>query len=301
MNERSTTVIVNGAAGGGRCQKRAQDALGRLRDSGMELRISFTESAGHGSELARQAYEQGVRRFISVGGDGTSYEVINGLFPRPSGDEEKLVLGILPLGTGNSFLRDFGILDFEHALERLLAGVTRKVDVIRAEHRDGMIHYLNLLGLGFTAQAGDLMNRRFKSLGPLGYIAAVLFSMLRLKHPRDPISVDGGPVDGRPAVFLSFSNSKFTGGAMMMAPNADPSDGALDLIRVGDINRIELVRAFPKIFRGTHVAHPHVEAHQVRCVEFLEPRFQPCMIDGEIVELALTRLEVLPGAMEIMA
>ena len=300
MTERRRTyVIVNGAAGGGRCAGRCVPALDALRREGFDLEVAHTTGAGHATELARAALASGHRRFVSVGGDGTTFEVINGLFPEAEG--AGVELGLLPLGTGNSFLRDFGILDSDAALANLRRWRPRPVDVIRAVHRDGTLYFLNLLGLGFTARAGDLMNRRFKALGPAGYVAAVLVSVAGLAKPVDPVQLDDEPyADARAAVFLVFSNSKFTGGAMKMAPEADPTDGFLDVVRAGAISRLGLVRTFPKIFRGRHVEHPQVEQSRAKRVVFAEPRQQPVMVDGEILHLALESLEVVPGALSVV-
>lgn len=292
-------VVVNGAAGGGRCAGRCEPALDALRAAGFELEVAHTEGPGHATELARAAFAKGHRRFVSVGGDGTAFEVINGLFPEAEG--EQVELGLLPLGTGNSFLRDFAILDPEAALSALRSWDPQPVDLVKATHREGTFHYMNLIGLGFTARAGDLTNRRFKALGPAGYVAAVLVSVAGLEKPIDPIKIDDGDYgDARPAVFLTFSNSKYTGGAMMMAPDADPTDGYLDVIRAGDIGRASLVKTFPKIYAGRHLEHPRVEQQRAKKVEFLEPREQPVMVDGEIMHLALESLEVRPRALSVV-
>lgn len=296
-------AIVNGAAGGGRCRERAAEALASLAERGVPIDPPrFTEAAGHATALAREAWAKGRRRFLGVGGDGTSYELVNGLFPLASDAAEVPTLASLPLGTGNSFLRDFGIQDADAAMDAIAAARCRKVDVIRVHHADGVLHYLNLLGLGFMATAGDLTNKRFKRFGAAGYVAAVLTTVVNLEHPLDVIRIDDDPYpDARPAAFLSFSNSQYTGGAMRMAPAADPSDGFVDMIRCGAIGRADLVATFPKIFRGAHVEHRLVETRRARRVDFLEPREQPCMIDGEIVLLSLRSLEVLPGVLEVMA
>lgn len=291
-------AIVNGAAGGGRGKERFASARKRLEAGGITLEVRYTERPGHATEIARAADAAGERRFLCVGGDGTTFEVLNGLFPR---DRADVTLTSLPLGTGNSFLRDFGIVGEEAALSAILRGREREVDVVRMTHAAGTLHYVNLLGLGFTAAVGKLTNDRFKGFGVLGYVAAVIAEVASLEHPVDPIRVDGGATDARPAAMLVFSNSKYTGGAMMMAPKADVSDGQLDVIRIGPLSRASLLRQFPKIFSGTHVDGPDVEESHARSVEFVDGREQPCMIDGEILVLAPRRLEVLPRALRVVA
>jgi len=289
-------AIVNGAAGGGRCRGRAEDLLAELDVA----EVCFTESAGHASELAKRALEDGHRRFLSVGGDGTSYEVLNGLFPHEV--TEPIELGLLPLGTGNSFLRDFSVESESDALARLKRGQTRAVDVVRTTHAGGVLHYMNLLTIGFISNAGDLTNRRFKRVGDKGYLAAALICAARLEHPVDPIRVDGARYgDARPASFLCFSNSQYTGGAFHVAPHADPTDGELDIVRALPMNRVRFVRNLLKAYEGKHVEDEKVEESRAKVVEFLEPRERVVMLDGEIEKLTLERLEVLPGALQVIA
>ena len=130
--------------------------------------------------------ERGCPEFLAVGGDGTAYEIVNGLFPearRPGGP-----LGFLPLGTGNSFLRDFTARGVEHTIEALKNGSRRSCDVIRFVTRRANFTYLNLLSLGFPADVGELTNRRFKRWGELGYILGVFCAAGRLETPSVPTS-----------------------------------------------------------------------------------------------------------------
>ncbi len=294
-------AIVNGAAGGGRCKAEAQKALPRLREAGYEFEVHETTRPGEATDIARTKYQSGARKFLSVGGDGTSYEVINGIFPRGS-EPDPVTLGILPLGTGNSFLRDFKITNGDQAMTALIAGKTRSVDVIRATHAQGAVYYINLLSIGFSAVVVSLTNRRFKSFGPAGYAMAVITSVTRLGHPSFPLSLDGeNHIDMRPCTLLSFSNSRFTAGTMMMAPTADPTDGKVDLIRVGALSRTELLSAFPRIYKGTHLSHPKIEHTRAREVTFADSKRHDVMVDGEVLELSLRSLHVLPGALQVIA
>lgn len=295
----SLFTVVNPAAGGGRCGKRAPAALDALRREGLELEVHHTREAGEATELVRKAWTDGWRRFLGVGGDGTNCEIINGLFPIEG--DERPTLGLLPLGTGNSFLRDFGLTDPNTALLAIARGDTQRCDVVKATHAGGTLHYINLLSIGFTAQAGSLTNRRFKPLGAVGYVAAVLITAARLELPVFPFRIDDGDLDERPCVLVSFSNSRYTAGAMMMAPHADTTDGALDVIRIGEMSKLAFVRRFPGFFAGRHVDLPVVEESRAKRIELCLPGPIDVMVDGEVQHLLLQSIEVIPGALELIA
>ena len=128
-----------------------------------------------------------------------------------------------------------------------------------------------------------------------------VLEVVRLKARPIPHRLDGGPLDASPCVFLSFSNSRCTGGTMQMAPDADATDGRLDVIRVGALGRLELLRTFPKIYEGRHLEHPKNSATTCTSVVFEPAVARDAMIDGEVIRLALQRLDVVPGALEVVA
>ena len=227
-------AIVNPAAGGGRSRQLLSAALERLRAANIQVDVRVTSSLGHATHIAREAWSQGYRKFISVGGDGTSYEIVNGLFPLTEGAETP-TLGFLPLGTGNSFLRDFSDQGVEYAMESLIAGRSRQCDVLRLRHREGVLHYINLLSVGFTADVATMRSRRFSGWGEAGYQTSIFICLARFRRRPFPLSVDGQEnVDRRPCLFLTLNNSKFTGGTMMIAPDAATDDGLIEYVRWTD-------------------------------------------------------------------
>jgi len=294
-------AVVNPAAGGGRCGKLASAALDRVRELGLEVEISQTGHAGEATELARTAYEKGFRNFLAVGGDGTAYEIVNGIFPHAL-TGGRVALGFLPLGTGNSFLRDFTSRGVEHTLEALKSRRRRSCDVILLHHANGDIYFLNLLSLGFPADVGELTNRRFKRWGELGYIFGVLTRLATLKHLAFPHRVNSAiEWDRRPCLFLTFSNSKFTGGKMMIAPKADPSDGQIEYVRWAPVGRMQLLRTFPRLFTGTHIDHPLASRASAQRIDFQLDGPVNAMVDGEIFRLECRSMEILPGALDVIA
>jgi diacylglycerol kinase (ATP) len=295
-------AIVNRAAGGGRAGKLSAAALDNLRASGIQVDAVNTSGPGDATQLAREGYTKGYRNFISVGGDGTGYEIVNGIFPEALHHSDRVALGFLPLGTGNSFLRDFSKNGLQHATEALLAGKRRRCDVLKLTHSAGVLYYINLLSVGFTADVTALANRRFKSLGEAGYILAVLGSLMRLKRRAFPLRLDGAiEFDTGRCLFLTFNNSKYTGGKMMIAPKAESDSGLIEYVRWGAIGRLALLKNFPTLFDGTHLKHPRASRSSATRIEFQLEGPIDVMVDGEVLTIQPKLLEVLPGALDVIA
>jgi diacylglycerol kinase (ATP) len=293
-------AVINPAAGGGRSRKLVPEALDRLRAGGIRLDVIETTAPGQGARLARDAYARGYRKFIAVGGDGTSYEVVNGLFPRRESDEPA-TLAFLPLGTGNSFLREFSDRGVEHAIAALLAGRSQPCDVLRLRHAAGVLHYINLLSMGFAADVATLRARRFSGWGELGYQSSIFISLARFRRRPFPVQVDGEvEIDRRPCLFLTFNNSKFTGGTMMIAPKAEVNDGLIEYVRWGPIGRLGLIRNLPTLYDGTHIHHPLAERREAKRIDFHLDAPVDVMVDGEVLTLQCQTLDVLPSALKVV-
>jgi diacylglycerol kinase (ATP) len=158
-----------------------------------------------------------------------------------------------------------------------------------------------LLSFGFTAQAGALTNRRFKSVGEAGYLLATLVCWIKLNYPTYPLRVDySAELDVRPCTYLTFSNSRYTGGKLLIAPFADPTDGLIELTRVGTLKRLDFARTFPRIFSGTHMDHPLISRQTAQRVDFQIPMPIDVMIDGEVVRCLPQSVEVLTRALDVM-
>jgi diacylglycerol kinase (ATP) len=291
-------TIVNPAAGGGRCGKLAPAALERLRSAGLELEVRTTRAPGEAVVLANSAYAEGYRNFIAVGGDGTGFEIVNGLFPAAA-SEGRATLGFLPLGTGNSFLRDFSERGADYAIEAILTRRRRPCDVFRLNHAGGTLFYINTLNIGFAADVATVTNRHLKRLGELGYLVGVLVSLARLRRRPFPLRADGER-DDRRCLFLAFSNSKYTGGKMMIAPHASIDSGAIEYVHWGPIGRFGLVRNLATLFDGSHIRHPLASRRAATRIEFDIGTPVDVVIDGEVLTLEVESLEVLRNALDVM-
>jgi YegS/Rv2252/BmrU family lipid kinase len=264
------------------------------------LEVVETSRSGDATRIARERFAQGYRRFIAVGGDGTSYEIVNGLFPEAQGGEPP-VLGFLPLGTGNSFLRDFTKEGVEGAMQALFAQRTHACDVMRMRHKDGTIYFINLLSVGFAADVNATRSRTFAGWGEPGYILSIFLRLAQLRRRPFPLRIEGeGNPDTRPCLFLTFNNSKFTGGTMMIAPNAQVDDGLVEYVRWGPIGRVGLIRNLSTLYDGTHINHPLAERLAARRIDYELSGPVDVMVDGEALTLHLERLDVLPSALRVV-
>ena len=292
-------AIVNPAAGSGRAGKLAGPKLAELREKGLSIDVIASGAPGHTAQLAREAYAQGYRHFLAVGGDGTAHEILNGIFALGP-PARRVALGFLPFGTGNSFLRDFSKDGASASVAALLAGRTRPIDLLRLTHTKGVIYSFNLLSVGFAADVAAITNRRFKFLGHLGYLVGIFVRLAQLQRRAFPLRSDDETTwDERRCLFLSLNNSKYTGGTMLVAPDADPSDGLIEFVRWGPIGRLKLLYLLPRLYDGTITQHPLASRKAVRKVEFNIGEPVDVTIDGEVFTLEMQTLEILPAAVDI--
>ena len=317
-------AIVNPAAGGGRSAKLVGPALERLRKGGLEVDDVSTGAPGDAVQLAREAYARGYRRFLAVGGDGTGHEILNGIFgggmiagraaaQRATAERRtavgkatehpaagRVAMGFLPLGTGNSFLRDYTREGAAASLQALLERRTRSIDLMRLTHSTGEMYSFNLVSVGFTANVGALTNRHFKPFGHLGYLLGVFVRLAQLRPLTFAVRCDEDQEwDTRPCLFLTFNNSAYTGGTMWIAPSADASDGLIEYVHWGPIGRLAALRMLPTIYDGRHMQHPQASRRAVRHVEFNMPSAVDVMVDGEVLALQCRTLDIVPAAVDV--
>jgi diacylglycerol kinase (ATP) len=303
LPELKTMLVLNPRAGKGKGLKSfaaIRELLGRgIKD--MEVRVS--EYAGHAFQIGRDAARNGYERILSVGGDGTPFEIVNGLYAagRP---KQPVELGMIPAGTGNSFLRDFSTPSWRDAVANILSGRRRQVDLVEISYKrddeEVRQYYLNILGVGLIADILKLTNEKLKVLGSLGYSLAVVLRLAKGMRNRMRLAVDGRVLEIVDSA-LVVSNSKFTGGAMKIAPMADTQDGKVDMVIFQEVNRRDILNIFARVFKGTHVGHPKVKTVRAAEITIDSDPQEMLMADGELLGRTPLRLKVLPGELAILA
>jgi diacylglycerol kinase family enzyme len=173
--------------------------------------------------------------------------------------------------------------------------------VLRLTHKQGVVHYINLLSMGFSADVAMMRAHRFSGWGEPGYQASIFICLARMKRRPFPLRVDGeGQIERRRCLFLTFSNSKYTGGTMMIAPKAEVNDGLIEYVRWGPIGRVGLIRNLSTLYDGTHINHPLAERRAAKRIDFQLESPVDVMVDGEVLTLHCESLDVLPSVLNVV-
>ena len=300
-------VIVNPKAGSGRGLTDWPIISNQMNKAGIDFSCVFTEHKYHGVELTVKAVNDGYRKIVAIGGDGTINEIVNGLFIQQKVKPSEISLAVIPAGTGNDWLRMFGIPNtYSKAVQSIVEHRTILQDVglvtfyeTRIKHQ----RYLaNVAGMGFDA----LVNRFFNRLKEEGHYSKsmylrgtfrTLFSY-RAKHfvvkVDDKLMYDG-------AVFTAAVGiGKFNGGGMNQMPNAVIDDGLFDVTVVKRMNPLKVLYHFRKLYNGKIYTIPKVMARQGKCIAVETTPESPIEIDGEAMGYSPFTFELLPQSIKVV-
>ncbi|MEZ4704305.1 MAG: YegS/Rv2252/BmrU family lipid kinase [Bdellovibrionota bacterium] len=295
-------IIYNPRAGGGtmrpiRSVNDYDQFIQRVRKAKMkhiDHQVKTTEYSTHADQIGRHMYYDGIREFVVIGGDGTIHEAVNGIMEAMRKDPAgRVKLGIVPRGTGNSFVRDLPQTDEANLWNAICEDRWHPCDVVKIRLDYGFLYSINLISIGFVAEVAKLRNKYFWPFGSMGYIMAVLSKLVTLSPKTYHYSFNGQDYS-KPMTFLSINNSRFTGGSMKMAPDAKYDDKKFDVIEVGPMSPLRLLAAFPKIFSGKHISMPEVTASQSTLLQFDPLLEADLMIDGEVIRAKVEEISILP-------
>lgn len=293
--------IVNPTAGGGRGLEVWREVERALPGLGIAADHRLTHGPGTATELAAAACRAGHTLVVGIGGDGTIQEIVNGLVGADG--RSPATLAIIPGGTGNDFSKMLGIpRDSVEALTTIFQGQTRRLDLGRAYGGTGdhPRYFVNIAGVGFDAEVAAFLNRRPKRLpAVLTYVYGALVILARYRPVRARITLDDRVLERR-CLLVSVCNGHAHAGGMRMCPEAKPDDGLLDICIAGDLGRLETLTLLPKVFSGRHTRHAKVELYTTKTItiEGDQPLF--VQADGEILGRVPVKIEVVPGALEVV-
>ena len=289
-------LIYNAYAAHKRAKKILPDVEACFNDKNIKFDLQLTDYPEHAVDIVGKADFSQYDGVIAAGGDGTLFEVINGYYKNP--DTGKIPLGVLPIGTGNAFARDFelDVSRWENAVEIIKLGKPRYVDVGKYHTHGQDYYFLNILGLGFVADVGKTAHK-LKIFGNVAYTFGVFYQMVFLKAYRVKIEADGKTFE-RENIFVEISNTRYTAN-FLMAPNAEIDDGLLDVTLLGKATRRRLIQCFPKIFTGEHIHLDEVEQFKAKKISVETDIPKVLTPDGELVGITPVQVECLHQAVPV--
>jgi len=292
MGVGSVVVLANPTAGHGKAGRNIGRIDGVLRNVGVAHEIRVSGSAAELEALARSSAEDGADVVAAFGGDGTVNLVANGLLGTDA------TLAVLPGGTADDFAASIGVKTLDAAARAIAEGTVVPIDVVRVEAAGGVRrHYVNIAGCGFDSEVNEAANGMRVKLGATGtYVAALLKTLPRFKPARFRIQLDDEMIEG-PHMLVIVGNSISYGGGMKVTPDASIVDGKLDVCLLAAMGTGSFLRAFPRVFRGTHVTHPKVRMARATRVRVEADRRVMVYADGERIGPAPASFEVLPGSL----
>ncbi|MFN8240833.1 MAG: diacylglycerol kinase family protein [Bacteroidales bacterium] len=302
----SCIAIVNPNAGNGKGKKDWKRIEGLFLREGITAVPQFTTCKGHAMELARKAVMEGHDRIITVGGDGTLNEVINGIFTQDKRDPRDIAVGLLPVGTGNDWGRMFGIpLVYEAAVKVIKENRQMRHDVGLVNYFTGDIqqkrYFINIAGLGFEALVVKKTNKQ-KDKGKSNtaiYFYNLLSSLLSYHITPADIYIDG--VKNSSKVFsVNVGNGRYCGGGMRQTPEALPYDGLLDITVIKEMGRLEIIRNLNLLYDGTILSHPKVDGYRASSVRVESESLLYAEADGESLGHTPAEFTVIPSAINII-
>lgn len=301
MTDSVLYCIANPTAARGKRKGQVCQILSFLEQNHIATEIRWTESPRHGVAIARELAQSGVTRIASMGGDGTAFEVINGIMG--SGRSQEVTLGIVPLGTGNSFLRDFDITSWQEAAWRIVRGNTQSVDlgrVIVLDH-DGVepVYFHNMIGFGLIAHACHLRHTRYPWMGDYAYHGAFFNLLFGMKSYSMQFQVEDGEKTRVCIPLAAICNSQFTGHNMRLSPRSLAQDGKLDFLYSDPLRAWELFKLFLALPSGNHIDYPKVRFHFVQSLDIQIEEIDYFMADGEVIPGKHLQIDVLPASLSL--
>ena len=301
MNARPLLIFANPTSGRGRGLRTATDVAGILRSSGVQVTVRFTNAAGDAERWAREIVAGGSeppRCIVACGGDGTVQEIANALADaRPSLGDACPALGLAPAGRCNDFARAFEVpTDPAMIADVLLTGRPTPTDLGRVNGR----YFCTVATAGVDAEVSSFVDTmRMPLRGTFAYLYGAIRVLIRYRPYDMTITGDFGVIE-RPMLLASTANTSCYGGAIHIAPDADPADGQLDLCIVDRVSRLRAIALIPSLLAGRHGRCPTVHFLRTRRLTIESPQPLELWADGERIARTPATIEVVPAALRVL-
>jgi diacylglycerol kinase (ATP) len=304
MQNGAWAIILNPYAKSGKAAKIAQKLIAQLDVLKIDYAIYETKGPGGGEACARQCMDEGYTRLLVAGGDGSIYDVLNGMLSHPQYNVDSYKLAVFPIGTGNDFARITKTSADPLHFAQLLGNMKfRRFDVGQIVRENKPFRYfINVAGLGFDAQVAAKANELKKKgySGLTTYLLALISTLFRYHDVDCTLRIDDGEPFRLPLFTILAGNGTHAGNGMRLAPDADPSDGYFHLTCVGKISRLKVVLNVHRIFGGTFKHFKEVKIYKARSLHIFPHDKVAIQADGELLETGAVEFRILPLAVEVL-
>ena len=302
-------IILNPTAASGGAGRKKGAIVRALTVGGAAPEVVQTEGPGDAGRLIREARRDGVECVVVVGGDGTLNDAAQGFLEADGSVARGPDLALIPSGTGGDFRRTFGLSDsIEEAAAHLLAATPRPIDLgllsVTSDSGERLRRaFINITSFGIGGLTDRIVNSSPKWMGgKAAFFLGTLRAMLVYRNVPVRVLVDGQPVLEAPIFNVALANARYFGGGMLIAPEADPSDGLLDVIALHDLSRVQGIALAQHIYKGSHLGQPGVLVARGKVIE-AEPLARGAEVlvdmDGETPGRLPIRAELAPGALRL--
>jgi YegS/Rv2252/BmrU family lipid kinase len=313
-NSNLPLVIVNPKSASGSTENRWAQIASDLRAHFGAFQVAFTKKQGDGISLARRGAAQGRKFIIACGGDGTINEVANGILESDNAGE--IELGVLPSGTGGDFRRTLGMpTGAREAAKGLQTGETKKIDVGRVTFlnhagAETSRYFLNVASFGLSAAIIERVKTKNKFdwlphdllRGKATFAFSTLQEVLDLNFTTVRVKIDEGEEKTLNTINFAVANSRYFGGGMKIAPDAQLNDGFFDIVNIGDMRTAKILLNAYTLYNGSHLNLEEVRHINARRVE-VKPADSKEEIrletDGELPGKLPAVFEIVPAALKV--
>ena len=300
-------IIINPKSGKKKFRKQRKYLFETLKHNGVEFDYRVTRFAGHASKIASAFVEQGYKNIMILGGDGTTSEVINGIFSANIEKTNDLKIALIPRGTGNDWGRFWGLTaDYKKSTEIFLKGKTQLIDVGKVEYdMEGKMeahYFINSIGLGLDAAVVNLTHRLKEVVGSHSFLYSVALLMALFSYRPHKLKIHSEEKTLSHGMFtMNIANGCYSGGGLKQNPYALPYDGLLDVMIARTPRFTDIVSALVYLFRGKLLEHPVIESFRTRELLIQCDKNALMEADGIIVHgFSPFRVKILPNAIHMI-
>ncbi|MCF8304577.1 MAG: diacylglycerol kinase family lipid kinase [Bacteroidales bacterium] len=300
-------VIVNPNAGRRKGERDWLKIASLLTEAGFHFKNIFTQHRNHAMHETVKHIENGHKKIIVVGGDGTLNEVVNGVFKQKHFEPLDITIGMIPVGTGNDWCRMFNVPynNYKGAVEIIKRGNTFVHDACKVRYFENgkkiIRYFINMAGMGYDAVVAQKTNKQKEEGkgGAFSYAMNIFSSLFDYQNMTTTVEIDGEQYDYN--VFsISVGINKYNGGGMKQSPKAIPNDGLLNVVVVTKVTKMEVIRHAKKLYDGSHLSLPQVKHFTCKKAAVRSEGELRLETDGESIGLSPFEFEIVPASLNML-